>query len=63
LAGFTPVKYAIAFNRASRITWIFFAFLPSLMEGRKFNPWPRPLAQTWHAKIESHSSCLLILKR
>jgi hypothetical protein len=26
------------------------------------NPWPRPLAQTWHAKIESHSSCLLNIK-
>jgi hypothetical protein len=36
--GFTPVKSAIAFSRASRISWIFFIFLPSLMEGRKFNP-------------------------
>jgi len=25
-------------------------------------PWPRPLAQTWHAGSESHSSCLLNIK-
>jgi hypothetical protein len=35
--GFTPVKYAIAFNRASRISWIFLYFslplIPSLEEG------------------------------
>jgi hypothetical protein len=27
--GFTPVKYAIAFNRASRISWVFFKTLTS----------------------------------
>jgi len=29
---------------------------------RNLKPWPRPLAQTWHAKSESHSSCLLNIK-